>query len=1140
MSESKKPKKNIPQRIVGFFADVYSWVRETFTDDQARAALLTDLGLPPDSNAKLEIPKDKLDSLQRYRAATDVDTAAFMQSVEDLKVIADAIKGFVRAAGISSEEAIEEYSHRAFQILALNYVRMHQPGLYWTAQPFGFIEESVTTHSTAKAYPERFVSFFKGIGDHFKELGVGLETEEQAKGLSDLVFLPLALLTAILQRYLKISDFAYGWEPDPTVPPALTDIVSDRIFSFLIPKELNGSSAAQADISCSMVFVPKPHGGPGMLIAFGGGLEVQLPLNEDWTLKFRVRSANAVDFLVRFDKLDLDGNVAADADVSFSLETGVTDAAEPYVLGISKNTRLEFGRLALSGELSSTGAAGIKLIASDSALVIGAKRDADQLAAQTMPEETRVNFQFGIGVSTDRGLYLEGGTGLRSIIPIAKSVGPITVQHLQLGLIPTTDQGATNLALTATAAVAFDLGPFRASLDQIGFASKLDIAKRGPNLGYGADLSFGFVPPKGVGLAIDGEVVNGGGFLLLDPGQGRYAGILHLDLGGGVSLKAIGLLDTRLPGGQEGFSLLAIITVEGFKSVPLGFGFFLSGVGGMIGIHRTILQEPLLAGVRNHTLDHILFAQDPVRNAPALLATVAAVFPPFKGRHLFCLMAQATFGKPALLHINLAVGVEIVGTSRISKFFVMGQIKSLLPDKNRDLIRLHMDLAGIIDFEEKTAAFEAALFDSRLARTFTISGEMALRARWGNLPAFALAIGGFHPSFTAPAGFPKLKRVSINLCEGENPRVRCEAYFALTSNTTQFGAKVEIFAKVSKFSVQGYTMYDVLVQHDPLQFNAAYEAMVQLKAGSTNLFMVKLRGQLIGPSPIHISGKATFGILWWDYTVSFDKTLARGERPPLPAPIDASDLLLTALRDPGNWSHEITGSDRALVTLREETAATADLIVHPLSRLSVRQRVLPLNREIARFGSARPSGAREFHITEPRINGQPADLTPVAEYFAPAQFFDMPDDQKLSAPSFELMAAGVRIGADSSAFGSAVAADLSYEEIIVDSAATTEPETPPTSNRLDALSLFVQVQWGAANQSAARKAGVAKYRATGIGVTIVEERFAIVRADDTAAAPAATHLSFSEAKAALRTMRRFNPAAFTELNVVAEAEGANR
>lgn len=238
-------------------------------------------------------------------------------------------------------------------------------------------------------------------------------------------------------------------------------------------------------------------------------------------------------------------------------------------------------------------------------------------------------------------------------------------------------------------------------------------------------------------------------------------------------------------------------------------------------------------------------------------------------------------------------------------------------------------------------------------------------------------------------------------------------------------------------------------------------------------------------------------------------------------------------------SHELTASDRALVTLREEPAGN-DIVIHPVSRLSVRQRVLPLNREIARFGSARPSGAREFRITEPRVNGQNADLAPVPEYFAPAQFFDMPDDQKLSGPSFELMDAGVRIGTDRVGFGAPVAADLSYEEIIVDTAAKPEPSTPSTPSRLDAASLFVQVQWGAANESAVRKAGAAKYRAAGIGVRMLEERFAIVQADDTAKPAAATNLTFSEARAALRKMRRVNPTALSEFSVVAEAQEANR
>lgn len=1132
-----KPKKRVVQRIVGWFVDVYLWTRETLTDEQARAALLTDLGLPPDSNAKLDLPKDRLDSLQRYRAAQDVDTKAFLQAVDDLRTIAESVKAFAVAAGVSGDAALEELTHRIFHVLALNYVRIHQPTLYWAMQPFGFIEESLTTHSTAKAYPERFVSFFSGIGDHLEGLGRDLETEEQAKAFSDLLFFPFSIVLAFFGRDIASAiseDFGqknlietiYGWEPAPSTVPNDADRLSDQILSILIRHPLQRPSeideVSEANASCSFMLVPRVHGGPGLLVALGGALQFDVPIDDDWIVSVRVRSANAVDVLIRFDRLGVEAGAVTDADLSVAIAASGEESGEPYVISISDRTRLELGRLALTADLSPVGA-GIKLKATEGALVIDAKNDGDAFISDVLPkEETRVAFEFGLGVASGRGLYLEGGAGLRSIIPIAKSIGPVTIQHLQLGLVPTTEGDRSELALTATVGMAFELGPFRASVDRIGFQTTLDFASKTPNLGF-ADLAVGFAPPKGIGLFIEGDVVSGGGFLLLDPDQGRYAGVLHLDLGGGVALKAIALLDTRLPDGKKGYSFLAIVTVEGLELFPLGFGFFLSGLGGLIGIHRTILQEPLLAGVRNHTLDHILFAEDPVRNAPALIATVGTVFPPAKGRHLFCAMVQATYGKPALLHVHLAVGIEFMAESHdVTKFFVMGQIKSLLPDKNKDLIRLHMDVAGVIDFEQKTAAFDASLFDSRLARTFTIAGDMALRASWGASPNFALAVGGFHPDFAAPPGFPKLQRVSINLSDGDNPRLRCEAYFALTSNTTQFGSKTEIFAKISKFSIHGYLSYDVLVQHDPLLFNAAFDAKVQLKVGSTNICMVRLTGQLIGPSPLHVRGSATFGILWWDYTISFDKTLAKGERPPIPEPIDASALLVAALREPGNWSHELTGADRALVTVR--TTTSSELVIHPLSHLSVRQRVLPLDRQIDRFGNARPSGARLFRITEAKINGQSRPLEPVSEFFAPAQFQDMPDDQKLSGPSFEQMPAGVRIGTDRVAFGAPIAADLGYEEIVVDA---TAPPSPPASSPgplvpLAAEALSMQVQWGAAHHSIARRVGRAKYRAAGIAIAVTEPSFAVANTDDTSQIMA-KNLTYSEAKAAMASLRRTDP-----------------
>ena len=132
----------------------------------------------------------------------------------------------------------------------------------------------------------------------------------------------------------------------------------------------------------------------------------------------------------------------------------------------------------------------------------------------------------------------------------------------------------------------------------------------------------------------------------------------------------------------------------------------------------------------------------------------------------------------------------------------------------------------------------------------------------------------------------------------------------------------------------------------------------------------------------------------------------------------------------------------------------------------------------------------------------------------------MPDDQKLSGPSFEMMTAGIRIGSDDVAFGAPVAADLGFEEIVVDSASPPEPPAPPPApTRLDAQALFVHAQWGAAGQSDAQRVGRAKYRGQSINVSVAEPQYVIARSDDASQPAVAVNLTFSEAKAALQKMR---------------------
>ena len=135
--------------------------------------------------------------------------------------------------------------------------------------------------------------------------------------------------------------------------------------------------------------------------------------------------------------------------------------------------------------------------------------------------------------------------------------------------------------------------------------------------------------------------------------------------------------------------------------------------------------------------------------------------------------------------------------------------------------------------------------------------------------------------------------------------MRCEAYFAITSNTVQWGARAELYASAAGFSIHGEIGYDVLIQFDPFFFVAEFHASLQLKRGSSNLFKVKVEGSLAGPRPLHLKGKATFEILWWDVTIRVDTTLVKGEKPPGPAPIEVLPRLKEALRHPDNWTTQL-------------------------------------------------------------------------------------------------------------------------------------------------------------------------------------------------------------------------------------------
>jgi len=832
---------------------------------------------------------------------------------------------------------------------------------------------------------------------------------------------------------------------------------------------------------------------------------------------------------------------AINAVATVSLPAG-TPGTPATVFGPAGGSRLELGERRFSANLQAARSGMNVTLSADtgqSALVLH-PGDGDGFLRSILPEDgLQAKFDLGLDWSNKHGLTFRGSGSLDATLPAGLSIGPLKVPTIHLNLLA----GDRGLAVEVAASVGVLIGPVHAVVDRVGIASILTFPETGGNLGV-ADLDLHFKAPNGLGLAINAPGLTGGGYLRFDPEKQEYTGILELRILEKIAVKAIGLLTTRMPGGGKGYSLALIITAEGFAPIPLGFGFTLTSIGGLAAINRTFDDDALRSGLRNHALDSVMFPKDPIRNAAQVLSNLNKVFPPATGHHLFGPMARIAWGSPVLITAEVGVVLELGERLRM---LILAQVAAILPKPENDLVRLQMDAVGVIDFDQGTAALDATLYDSRLLKKFTITGDAAMRVKWEGSPNFALAVGGLHPAFNPPPNFPKLQRIAISLAAGDNPRIRCEAYFALTANTVQFGARVDLFASASGFSIQGEFGFDVLIQFDPFYFSAGFRAQVQLKRGSTNLFKVRLEGSLAGPRPLHIKAKATFEILWWDVSIRVDRTLVKGEKLPPPEPIDVLPRLIEALNNPSNWTGRLPDRQRPPVSLRANTGSAADVLLHPLGTLTIKQGVVPLDLDISRFGQAAPAGARRFTIGIINPGGESQTAQPVNDFFAPAQFFEMSDEEKLSRPSFEPMVAGVSIGSDRFFF-TANAADrlevpqVEFETIMVGKKRTeSRPGPPDHLYRLSPELLARQARFGAAGSSDIRRSGNARYRTTAGKHRIANEGWSIVAIDGLTVQPvpgiaANKPATYSEAAQALQTMKLENPGKAAGMKILRRSE----
>jgi hypothetical protein len=821
-------------------------------------------------------------------------------------------------------------------------------------------------------------------------------------------------------------DAMYGWDPEPGSDPNAS-VAASRALSTVF--KIGGP----IDPMLTIVPVTKGDGGPGLLISAGAHLHLE---HDTGSVVYTtdIGANGAFSFFFRFSTSNPNFRVFGPG--APSIDIGVNPKAEegqPFlVFGTSKASRLEIGSFSYGVELGADHA-GFKTHLRKGKLVI-ALGDGDGFLSKLPGGSIEVPFELGLIADTGHGVRFDGGTGLKVDLPVAASLfGVFTVQFIALEL-----KLAADPSLEIRGGFSLKLGPFQASIDQIGTA--LDLAAVANGVDDIRDL-VKFLPPKGIGLALDIGPVKGGGYLFIDAEKGEYAGALELKIFA-FSIKAIALVTTKRPDGSAGWSLL--IFVFGQFKVHIAFGIFWTGLGGMIGLHHRADLDALTAGMKTGALDDVLFPENPVADAPRIIGRYKQLFPIEPDGLLVGPMLELSFSEPPIVYVRLGFIFEVrnaLGGDRpaeLTKVILLGQLLVQLPQKELGvppIVKLLVDIVGFYDGPEKFLLIRARLRDSFIGIKdvvkLDLTGELVLAMHFGDDPSFVLSAGGFHPAFKdVPPGVPAvLERLAVSF--GIGPiKIRNETYFAITSNSVQAGCKIELAADIDVAAIKGHLSFDALLYVSPkFHFIVQLEFQVSLEALGEDIASVTVRMSLEGPGEWRAKGYFSFSILWWDWDIDFDESW--GDAPSIEAEKTSAAALVTReLNDPARLLPGPPIGGSALVSLAPPPSGLT--LAHPLGVVEVAQKAVPFDVEIDRIGTRRlTEGKARFTIDDVLVGGTSVTAREmVTDHFARGQFMELSEQQKLDGRSFETFTNGVRVGTTAytvSTAGTTVKADYEVE-----------------------------------------------------------------------------------------------------------------
>jgi len=135
-----------------------------------------------------------------------------------------------------------------------------------------------------------------------------------------------------------------------------------------------------------------------------------------------------------------------------------------------------------------------------------------------------------------------------------------------------------------------------------------------------------------------------------------------------------------------------------------------------------------------------------------------------------------------------------------------------------------------------------------------------------------------------------------------------------------------------------------------------------------------------------------------------------------------------------NWEARLPESSNILVSLRKLGETESDrLVLHPVGKLRISQRKVPINFKLDKIGNQRPADVIQVSV-DAVLPGSSLSIADIDEKFAIGQFKDLDGSNQLSSPAFEPLEGGIEIGVAGEQIKTsrAVRRVIRYETIIID------------------------------------------------------------------------------------------------------------